>query len=69
MEKPFEYQKTVPVTANQKQLIEQILKDFPDSKQMLEYEDYLAASTIANASEFIWRALEDRSFPPTAWKG
>ena len=61
VEKPFECKKAVPVTDNQKQLIERILKDFPDSKQMLEYEDYTAVPTASNASEFIARALEDNS--------
>ena len=46
----------------QQQLIEKILTDFPDSKEMLEYEDYLKEPTVGNASEFITRALEDNSY-------
>lgn len=46
-------------TYNQKQLIEKILRDFPDSKNMLEYEDYLANPIRKTASEFITRAMED----------
>lgn len=46
----------------QQQLIEEILRDFPDSKEMLEYEDYLKEPTVGNASEFITRALEDNAY-------
>lgn len=60
VEKPMTYKK-LPVTTNQKQLIERILTDFPDSKQMPEYEDYIASPTASNASEFIGRALEDNA--------
>ena len=47
-------------TEKQKKLIERILRDFPDSNSMLEYEDYLKEPTLGNASEFITRALEDK---------
>lgn len=50
-----------PSTEKQQQLIKKILRDFPDSKIMLEYEDYLKEPTIGNASEFITRALEDNA--------
>ncbi len=53
--------KTDPPTEKQKKLIERILRDFPDSNSMLEYEDYLKAPTLGNASEFITRALEDNA--------
>lgn len=53
--------KLSPATIKQKQLIEKILKDFSDAKEMLEYEDYLANQTMGNASEFISRALEDNA--------
>ncbi len=46
---------------NKKKLIERILRDFPDSNSMLEYEDYLKEPTLGNASEFITRALEDNA--------
>jgi sel1 repeat len=49
------------VSGKQKQLIGKILKDFPDSKDMHEYEDYLQAPNVGNASEFISRALEDNA--------
>ena len=44
---------------SQRQLIEKLLKDFPDCKDMLEYEDYVKEPTIKNATEFISRAIED----------
>lgn len=53
--------KTDPPTEKRKKLIERILRDFPDSNSMLEYEDYLKAPTLGNASEFITRALEDNA--------
>ena len=50
-----------PTTKNQRKLIENILEQFPDSVQMLEYDDYIANPTVKNASEFITRALEDNA--------
>ncbi len=54
--------KLSPSSAKQRQLIKKILRDFPDSKEMLEYEDYLKEPTVGNASEFITRALEDNAY-------
>ncbi|WP_435052487.1 MobP3 family relaxase [Faecalibaculum rodentium] len=53
-----ESKKNLPVTPAQKNLIRQLLKDMPESKDMLEYEDYRKHPTIGNASEFITQALE-----------
>ena len=53
--------KFAPTTMKQKQFIEKLLKDFPDSQEMLEYEDYLKEQTVGNASEFITRVLEDNA--------
>lgn len=50
-----------PCSVKQKKLIETLLRDFPDCKEMLEYEDYQALPTSGNASEFIARALEDNA--------
>jgi len=50
-----------PVTEPQKQLVERLLWDFPLSRGLFEYEDYVAAPTQGNASEFITRALEDNA--------
>ena len=54
--------KLSPSSQKQQQLIEKIIKDFSDSKEMLEYEDYLKEPTVGNASEFITRALEDNAY-------
>lgn len=54
--------KLSPSSVKQQQLIEKILNDFPDSREMLEYEDYKKEQTVGNASEFITRALEDNSY-------
>ncbi len=53
--------KDLPATVKQKQLIEKILRDFPDSKEMHEYDDYQNKMTIGSASEFITRTLEDNA--------
>lgn len=50
-----------PCSVKQKKLIERILRDFPDCKEMLEYEDYRNNPTNINASDFISRALEDNA--------
>lgn len=47
-----------PPTRKQEQLITKLVKDFPDSKDLYEYEDYAAKPTKANASAFISLALE-----------
>ena len=47
------------VTTSQKELIAKILKIHPESRESLEYEDYLKDPTISNASEFITRTLEE----------
>lgn len=51
-------QKHLPATVKQNDFIRQLLKDFPDSKDLHEYGDYLQNSTRENASEFISQALE-----------
>lgn len=61
VERIDESHKFLSVTGSQKEMIAKILHDFPDSKDMLEYEDYLAQQTIGAASEFISRALEDNA--------
>lgn len=53
------HKQDLPTTKKQKDLVVQILKDFPLSKGMFEYEDYMAKQTRRNASEFISRAMED----------
>lgn len=46
-------------TKKQKELIDQLLRDFPLARGSFEYEDYRAAPTRANATEFISRCMED----------
>lgn len=48
-----------PATKKQREMVEQLLRDFPESHGMFEYEDYCAEPTQGKASEFITRALED----------
>ena len=61
VEKLDDTQRLAPATAKQKQFIEKLLQDFPDCKEMLEYEDYAARQTMGTASDFISRAMEDNA--------
>ena len=47
-----------PPTRKQEQFIQKLVKDFPDTKELLEYEDYLAHPTKATASALITLTLE-----------
>ena len=47
-----------PPTRKQEQLAAKLVKDFPDSKTLYEYEDYLTKPTKVSASAFIMLALE-----------
>lgn len=47
-----------PPTRKQEQIAAKLVKDFPDSKTLYEYEDYLTKPTKVNASAFITLALE-----------
>lgn len=47
-----------PPTRKQEQLIAKLVKDFPDSKTLYEYEDYLTKPTKISVSAFITLALE-----------
>ena len=47
-----------PPTQKQTQLIAKLVKDFPDAKELMEYEDYTAHPTKATASALITLALE-----------
>ena len=47
-----------PPTRKQEQLINKLTKDFPDSKTLYEYEDYITKPNKANASAFITLAME-----------
>ena len=45
-------------TKNQKELIDDLLSDFPEEKRYLEYEDFKANPTVENASELISTIIE-----------
>lgn len=45
-------------TKKQQELIAQILREFPDTRELFEYEDYCENPNRGNASEFISIALE-----------
>lgn len=46
------------MTENQKQLLNDLLLDFPEAKRYLEYEDYTVNPTVENASELISTIIE-----------
>ena len=48
-----------PPTRKQEQLITKLTKDFPDVKELLEYEDYVQKPTKAHASSLITLILEE----------
>lgn len=62
VDKIDESYKLAPSSVKQQKLIQKILKDFPDSKDSLEYEDYLKNPTVGNVSEFITRTMEDNAY-------
>ena len=47
-----------PPTRKQEQLIAKLVEDFPDAKELMEYEDYLSHPTKATASALITLTLE-----------
>ena len=47
-----------PVTQSQQEFINKLLEDFPDSKELWEYEDYKKSPTLGSASELISQAIE-----------
>ena len=49
----------MPATKKQLRMVEQLLREFPSSRKLFEYEDFRAAPMRGNASEFITRAIED----------
>ena len=62
VEKIDDTKKFAPATEKQKNLIEKIIKDFPDSKDMFEYADYLEKQNAGSASDFISRVMEDYAY-------
>ena len=62
VEKIDDTKKFAPATTKQKNLIEKIHKDFPDSKDMFEYVDYLEKQNVGSALDFISRVMEDYAY-------
>src|SRR5665648_68608 len=58
VEKLSKTKANLPCTLKQEDLIQQIIKEFPEAKTLYEYEDYIENKTVENASEFISIALE-----------
>lgn len=52
---------TIPAFETQKKLIDKLVKTYPDSKELFEYEDYLSHPTRVNADELIMRIAEMHS--------
>lgn len=49
---------TIPAFKTQKKLVDKLVKIYPDSKELFEYEDYLSHPTRENADELIMRIAE-----------
>ncbi len=49
----------LPATESQVNMVEKLAREFPLSKGLEEYADYLESPTRSNASEFITRAVEE----------
>lgn len=45
-------------TKNQQELILSLLNDFPDSKELFEYQDYIKNPTVKNSSAFISEVID-----------
>lgn len=52
---------TNPPFETQKKLVDKLVKIYPDSKELFEYEDYLSHPTRENANELIMRIAEMHS--------
>lgn len=46
-------------TKEQQKLIEELVRDFPETKDSFEYRDYISKPSKGTASEFISRAIDD----------
>ncbi len=51
--------KQEPQTKEQEKLIAKLIKDFPETKESFEYEDYKNGPTKYTASQFINKAIEE----------
>lgn len=59
VEKLDDTHRHAPATQKQQALIEKILRDFPETKESQEYEDFLREQTVGNASALISIAIEE----------
>lgn len=50
--------KQAPATKNQQELILSLMNDFPDSKDLFEYDDYIKNPTVKNSSALISEILD-----------
>ncbi len=53
-----QYDPNATTTEKQKEMLSELLNDFPEAKRYLEYEDYTAHPTVQNASELITTIIE-----------
>ena len=53
-----QYDPNASTTEKQKEMLSELLSDFPEAKRYLEYEDYTAHPTVQNASELITTIIE-----------
>ena len=51
--------KAEPVSKAQQKMIDELLQEFPESKDSYEYQDFLRQTNKGNASEFITRTIEE----------
>lgn len=51
--------KNKPATVEQKRLINNLLKDFPNTKDSFEYKEFQKAETKYNASQYISKAIDE----------
>ena len=54
--------KFAPATQQQRELIEKVIKDFFESRDMFEYQDYINEQTIGSAFDFLSRVMEDYGY-------
>jgi len=53
--------RTLPVMQNQQQLIDSIIKEFPETTEMFEYDDYIKSPNQKTASKLIGEIIERNS--------
>ena len=56
--KPDDPKRQLPATQYQRAAIAELLKEYPDTAELYEYQDYQQSPTRENADEFIMRVAE-----------